>query len=311
MAGAKDLTKEPTTDADGERKTPRKLTPVKLELKKTVETGQVRQSFSHGRSKAVTVEVRKKRTFAPTAGGVLKEVKETLRAPEHEVAAGARRHGSRARPSARSDRPARKPPAPARCKTRARPNTETQRVDDETKRHAATALAAEETARTRPARRPGERPMLATAAPSDAAPVTAEVATDGKAAAPTVKAKPGAPLGPRPVVVEEDEEGPARPRRAAAHRPAAGAASATEPRRREGKLTVTAALDENDRSERGRSLAAVKRARERERQKQLGSADREGFARSHHPRSHHGAGTRQPHGRARRRRHQDADEAWA
>ena len=32
--------------------------PGKLELKKTVETGQVRQSFSHGRSKVVAVEVR-------------------------------------------------------------------------------------------------------------------------------------------------------------------------------------------------------------------------------------------------------------
>jgi len=36
---------------------------TRLELKKTVSSGQVRQSFSHGRSKAVTVEVRKKRTI--------------------------------------------------------------------------------------------------------------------------------------------------------------------------------------------------------------------------------------------------------
>jgi len=38
--------------------------PGKLELKKTVETGQVRQSFSHGRSKTVQVEVKRKRSFA-------------------------------------------------------------------------------------------------------------------------------------------------------------------------------------------------------------------------------------------------------
>src|ERR1700756_29125 len=37
----------------------------KLELRKPVETAQVRQSFSHGRSKAVTVEVRKKLTIGP------------------------------------------------------------------------------------------------------------------------------------------------------------------------------------------------------------------------------------------------------
>ena len=47
----------------------------KLELKKTVETGQVRQSFSHGRSKVVAVEVRKKRTYALDSGGQMAEVK--------------------------------------------------------------------------------------------------------------------------------------------------------------------------------------------------------------------------------------------
>ena len=35
----------------------------KLELKKTVDAGSVRQSFSHGRSKTVTVEVKRKRTI--------------------------------------------------------------------------------------------------------------------------------------------------------------------------------------------------------------------------------------------------------
>src|ERR1700752_2255704 len=37
----------------------------RLELRKPVETAQVRQSFSHGRSKTVTVEVRKKRAISP------------------------------------------------------------------------------------------------------------------------------------------------------------------------------------------------------------------------------------------------------
>ncbi|HSK39867.1 MAG TPA: translation initiation factor IF-2 associated domain-containing protein, partial [Arenibaculum sp.] len=35
----------------------------KMELKKTVDAGSVRQSFSHGRSKTVTVEVKRKRTL--------------------------------------------------------------------------------------------------------------------------------------------------------------------------------------------------------------------------------------------------------
>jgi translation initiation factor IF-2 len=37
-----------------------------LGLRRPVETGQVRQSFSHGRSKQVTVEVRKKRLVTPS-----------------------------------------------------------------------------------------------------------------------------------------------------------------------------------------------------------------------------------------------------
>src|ERR1700751_4121601 len=37
----------------------------RLELRKRLEMGQVRQSFSHGRSKTVTVEVRKKRAIGP------------------------------------------------------------------------------------------------------------------------------------------------------------------------------------------------------------------------------------------------------
>ena len=34
--------------------------PGRLELNKTVETGQVKQNFSHGRSKMVTVEKKRK-----------------------------------------------------------------------------------------------------------------------------------------------------------------------------------------------------------------------------------------------------------
>ena len=61
--------------------------PGKLELKKTVETGKVKQSFSHGRSKMVTVEVKKKRTFAPGAGGKMTKVDEaaSVAAPQPEV----------------------------------------------------------------------------------------------------------------------------------------------------------------------------------------------------------------------------------
>ena len=48
--------------------------PGRLELKKTVESGQVRQSFSHGRTKTVQVEKKKKRTFQRSQTGSMTEV---------------------------------------------------------------------------------------------------------------------------------------------------------------------------------------------------------------------------------------------
>jgi translation initiation factor IF-2 len=63
-----------TTDKEKKKKPLELNRPGRLELRKTVETGQVRQSFSHGRSKAVTVEVKRKRTFAPGEGGRMAEV---------------------------------------------------------------------------------------------------------------------------------------------------------------------------------------------------------------------------------------------
>tara|TARA_B100001123_G_scaffold301792_1_gene336855 strand:- start:1565 stop:4207 length:2643 start_codon:yes stop_codon:yes gene_type:complete len=51
--------------------------PGRLELKKTVESGQVRQSFSHGRTKTVQVEKKKKRTFQRSQAGNMTEVQPT------------------------------------------------------------------------------------------------------------------------------------------------------------------------------------------------------------------------------------------
>lgn len=49
--------------------------PGRLQLTKTVESGKVKQNFTHGRSKSVTVEVRKTRTYAQGASGGMVEVK--------------------------------------------------------------------------------------------------------------------------------------------------------------------------------------------------------------------------------------------
>ncbi|MEQ8389854.1 MAG: translation initiation factor IF-2 [Thalassospira sp.] len=76
------------SDRDQEKK-PLSLNRSKLELSKTVEAGQVRQNFSHGRSKSVTVEVRKKRTFEKNESGRFREVKKDLVAEQAAVEAPA------------------------------------------------------------------------------------------------------------------------------------------------------------------------------------------------------------------------------
>jgi translation initiation factor IF-2 len=62
-----------------------------LSLKRTVESGQVRQSFSHGRSKSVLVEKRRKRIVKPGQEGAdsAGEVSEDKSAAPAEAAPGA------------------------------------------------------------------------------------------------------------------------------------------------------------------------------------------------------------------------------
>ncbi len=68
--------------AENGKKKPLKLgQPGRLELNKTVESGQVKQSFSHGRSKTVAVEVKRKRTFKAGDSGAMKEVSKGEAAP--------------------------------------------------------------------------------------------------------------------------------------------------------------------------------------------------------------------------------------
>ncbi|TAN63654.1 MAG: translation initiation factor IF-2, partial [Magnetospirillum sp.] len=277
---------------DQERKTPLKLSqPGKLELKKTVETGQVRQSFSHGRSKAVTVEVRKKRTFT-SAGGSMHEVKDGVHsAAEADLAAAVAKVEAAARAVSAHDLTNHEKNA------RAKALADAQRAEEEARRRAeeaAARFALEEEARRRTeeeaavrtaeeaARRAAEAPAaadvataaapepaaVAVAAPAVAGVATAATAPASAATAPaTTDTATAAPAVPKPRTDEEDEEEERAKKRAAAHKPAP--VKRTEPRRRTGKLTITDALTDDDRSERGRSLAAVKRARERERLKHM------------------------------------------
>ena len=76
---------EQSGDEGGDGKKLLKARPGRLELKKTVDAGQVRQSFSHGRTKSVAVEVRRKRTFTQGAGGSMLELKKASTAAAEEA----------------------------------------------------------------------------------------------------------------------------------------------------------------------------------------------------------------------------------
>jgi translation initiation factor IF-2 len=222
--------------------------PKKLELKKTVESGQVRQSFSHGRSKMVQVEVRKKRTYASDPGGRMQEVKAEAAAPGADAARGLS-HGpltseeKAARARALVDAAAREHvPAPA----------EARRAQEaaEAEQKAATAKPAPE----EEARRRGEEAERRKAEDAE----TRRREEQAKLAAAHAAAKLQA------IAAEEGEEEEARPRRpgAPALRRPAPARGRGEPRRREGKITIAQALGDGE--ERVRSLAAYRRSREKQ-----------------------------------------------
>jgi translation initiation factor IF-2 len=258
----------------------------RLELRKGVETGQVRQSFSHGRSKTVTVEVRKKRMIGPG-------VPETGRT---EIAPPVAREAT---PTARphSAEPARRPAVIPRALTaeeragRVRAVQDAHKADEEARRRAALAEAdrrrQEEERAAEEARLRAEEEARAKAEEEETRRHAAEEARKrseeealrrkeeesrrevaeraGKAAAAKVAALAAA--GKVTMPAEEEEEPAAAPRRGARpeiKRPAAPPRH--EARRRTGKITVTRALS-GDEGERMRSLASVRRARERERQR--------------------------------------------
>src|SRR5271169_1723938 len=257
----------------------------RLELRKGVETGQVRQSFSHGRSKTVTVEVRKKRVIGPGTP----EVGQTETTP---VA----RHEPLATPRPPAAEPARRPVVIPRALTdeeragRVRAVQDAHKADEEARRRAALAEAdrrrqeeeraaeedlrrAEDEARAKTEEEEGRRRAAEDARKrsedeaqrrkeEESRREVAERA--GKAAAAKVAALAAAGKVSLPAEEEEPAGAPRRGARPEVRKPATPPRH--EMRRRTGKITVTRALS-GDEGERMRSLASVRRARERERQR--------------------------------------------
>jgi translation initiation factor IF-2 len=225
-----------------------------LGLKRTVETGKVKQSFSHGRSNTVVVEVKKRRILGKPGEAPAPEPK----------------------PEAVAPAPAPKPAAPAPKPAPKRP------VDDITARKEMQERLLREAEEARmasleEARRREDRSKQAQSedekrraeenrkAEEEAARKAAEEAADAERRAAEEAAAPAAAQ-----IQETDAEDrefrrpasapaakPTRPAHPGAHRPG------RDDRRHAGKLTVSRALSGEDDS-RARSLAALRRAREKE-----------------------------------------------
>jgi translation initiation factor IF-2 len=269
----------------------------RLELGRTVDAGSVRQSFSHGRSKVVQVEVRKKRASvgtpgtgtgapatpagtAPTArGGAAQEERQVTTAVPRaltatELAARQRALVEQQRESAKREAERREQEREqekisilsAAEEARRREEEERKAAEEEARRSAEDAARqeAEEAAR---------KAAEAAAATQGTAPAaTGEEARNRPAQAPTPTATPTTPtetlrLRPGTRGMEEEEE--ARPIRRPGglvmpRKPQTVVAKkGTDAGRRAGRIDVQAAIEGED--ERVRSLASVRRQRERER----------------------------------------------
>ena len=268
----------------------------RLEGGRTVDAGSVRQSFSHGRSKVVQVEVRKKRGVAPAAtpGAPAARPSEAAAAHPAQVAkpapartgAGGRtltatELAARQRALAEQQREAARREAERReqekisilsaAEEARRREEEARRAAEEEARRAeeeAKARAAAEEATRRAAEEEARR-----AAPTAAKPAAREPARRPEARPPaTPAAKPATPTETLRLraanAEEEDESRPARRPGGAvpARKPQVPAVKKVADDRRRGsggRINIQAALDDED--ERVRSLASMRRQRDRER----------------------------------------------
>jgi len=224
-----------------------------LGLKRTVETGKVKQSFSHGRSNTVVVEVKKRR--------ILGRPGEAPPPPAPE-------------PVAEAPKPAPKPAAPVapapRKPSAADEMTARKEMQAKLLREAEEArLASLEEARRREDRTKVEQSEEERRRAEENRRAEEEAAEQARIQAEEARRAAEAPAEPEVTapVVEPDEDRAVRrpgghapaPRRPEPARPGRG----REDHRQRGKLTVTRALSDEDDS-RARSLAALRRAREKE-----------------------------------------------
>jgi translation initiation factor IF-2 len=246
-----------------------------LGLKRSVDAGEVKQTFSHGRTNKVVVEVKRRRVLGkPGSEPAASPPPPPPPPPASPVAAT----------PAPAPRPARPAPAgetPQERVKRLQREAEEERLrlaEEARKREEAEAREREEEERRRAEEnRRAEEEAAKRDAEAAAAPAAEEIAGAAEAgeaevAAPAARTD-AVPAARRFTPVERPE--PRRPEVKGKKKEEKRTApiDAGKDHRRSGKLTVTRALNE-DEGRRARSLAALKRAREKERRLQGGGASK-------------------------------------
>ena len=237
-----------------------------LGLKRSVDAGEVKQTFSHGRTNKVAVEVKRRRKLVKPGETPAPEVApEPTPAPEPVVeapkkAAPKKPAASKETPQervARLQREAEEERLRLTEEGRKRDEERARQRDEEEKKRAEDNRKAEQLAEKESAQE-AKREAEETTASAEAA-ADASVVPDAD--------KP-APRKFTPVAKPETK----RPEKKREERKSRGAER--NDKRRSGKLTVSKALNE-DEGRRARSLAALKRAREKERRMQGGGSDKQ------------------------------------
>ena len=248
---------------DKKEKSSRLSHPGTLELKKTVETGQVRQSFSHGRSRAVTVEVKRKRVYAEDRSGAMSEIRQEQETPQEAgTATNGRLRGATGlgrlteeekATRSRALQDAMQEDVVGKADELFAPKVSEESEPSQEEGKAAEAQPGEE---AQPEASPESAPEpKASREEEKATPRSEETIPDAPPSEAAADHKGKHKEKPQDTHAKRDQEAPRKTGRR------------SQPRRREGKLTISQALAD-DGGQRVRSLAAVRRAREKEKEKQ-------------------------------------------
>ncbi len=243
-----------------EAKKPLSLSKGKLELKKTVETGQVRQTFSHGRTKVVQVERKRKRQFEMGADGKVQA-----------VSSKASGQISKSLQNIQADINQEKVQNEETAQ-RIRVLQQAEQEQEDAKK--VTEVISEKSVPTSE----DIKNEITKEAKDNLNTKVETVSQDEKSidqiipSPENLKDKKDSPKidtkeKTKDYIEDEDDELKGRKQNKLSPKPSL--VPRTEKRRRTGKLTISAALEGEDDQERGRSIAALRRAREKERRQMV------------------------------------------